>query len=120
MCGDGGFALSLAEVWTAVQEKADVVFLVMNDRGYGVIKHIQDKLYGGRHFFGDLATPGLEQLAALSGMPYEKVDSADKLGPAVSAGMAADGPALVEVDMAAIGEFPPYFAPPPYTEKKAS
>jgi len=120
MCGDGGFALSLAEVWTAVQEKADVVFLVMNDQGYGVIKHIQDKLYGGRHFFGELAAPSLEQLATLTGMPYQRVDSSDKLGPAVSAGMAVDGPALVEVDMAAIGEFPPYFAPPPYAAKKAS
>jgi len=119
MCGDGGFALSLAEVWTAVQEKADVVFLVMNDQGYGVIKHIQDKLYDGRHFFGNLATPDLAQLATLTGMPYERVDSADKLGPAVTAGMAVDGPALVDVDMTAIGEFPPYFAPPPYAEKKA-
>ena len=37
MCGDGGFCLSLAEVWTAVQEQSDVVFVVMNDNGYGVI-----------------------------------------------------------------------------------
>lgn len=118
MCGDGGFALGLAEVWTAVQEKADVVFLVMNDRGYGVIKHIQDKLYDGRHYFGDLATPNLRQLAALAGMPYERVESADQLGPAVTAAMAADGPALVEVDMVSIGEFPPYFAPPPYAAEK--
>lgn len=119
MCGDGGFALSLAELWTAVQEKADVVFLVMNDQGYGVIKHIQDRLYDGRHFFGDLATPSLEQLAELTKMPYQRVSDASDLGPAVSAGMAADGPALVEVDMSAIGTFPPYFMPPPYAAKKA-
>ena len=64
MCGDGGFCLSLAEVWTAVQEQSDVVFVVMNDSGYGVIRHIQDALYGGRHFFGDLLAPDFQQLAA--------------------------------------------------------
>src|SRR5690606_34037986 len=40
MCGDGGFFLNIAELLTATQEKADVMFLVMNDKGYGVIKHI--------------------------------------------------------------------------------
>ncbi len=91
----------------------------MNDGGYGVIKHIQDKLYDGRHFFGDLETPNLEQLAAVANMPYQRVSAAEQLGPAVSAGMAADGPALVEVDMSAVGTFPPYFMPPPYEAKNA-
>jgi len=31
----------------------------MNDSGYGVIKHIQDALYGGRRCYGDLAVPDL-------------------------------------------------------------
>ncbi len=119
MCGDGGFVLSLAELWTAVQENADVVFLVMNDRGYGVIKHIQDQLYDGRHFYGDISGPDLERLAALLGMPFARVGAAAQLGPAVAAAIGVDGPALVEVDMAAIGPFPPYFAPPPYTADEA-
>lgn len=117
MCGDGGFMLDLGEVWTAVQERADVVFLVMNDRGYGVIKHIQDKMYGGRHYFADPPGPDMEKLAALAGMPFQRVSSVDALGPAVARAVAVDGPALVEVDMHAIGDFPPYFAPPPYATK---
>jgi acetolactate synthase-1/2/3 large subunit len=31
-----------------VQEKADMVIVLMNDKGYGVIKNIQDAQYGGR------------------------------------------------------------------------
>jgi hypothetical protein len=44
------------------------------------------------------------------------VERADAFGAAVSAALAAGGPALVEVDMVAIGEHPPYF---PYARKPA-
>ncbi len=120
MCGNGGFALSLAELWTAKKEQADVVFLVMNDGGYGVIRHIQNRMYGGRNFYDEVLSPELESLAALVDMPFERVQSTDQLGPSVAAALAVDGPALVEVDMAAIGEFPAYFAPPPYAADEAA
>ena len=45
-----GFMLNLPDLWTASETNCDVVFLVMNDNGYGVIKHIQDSMYGGRKF----------------------------------------------------------------------
>ncbi len=117
MCGDGGFCLSLAEVWTAVQEQSDVVFVVMNDNGYGVIRHIQDALYGGRHFFGDLLAPDFQQLAALAGLHFARVQTVDQLDGAMREALAVSGPALVEIDMAAIGEYPRYFRPPPYTRQ---
>ena len=118
MCGDGGFFMNLSELWTAVQENAEVVFVVMNDRGYGVIKHIQDAMYDGRQFFGDLMGPELKALAATAGVPYWRVDRADGLGTAVAEALKVAGPTLVEVDMAAIGPYPRYFAPPPFAEKE--
>lgn len=118
MCGDGGFCLSLAEVWTAVQEQSDVVFVVMNDNGYGVIRHIQDALYGGRHYFDDLLAPDFGKLAELAGLHYARVETSDELTTAMQAALAVRGPALVEVDMASIGEYPRYFKPPPYTRQK--
>ena len=120
MCGDGGFMVNLGELWTAVQERADVVFLVMNDAGYGVIKHIQDKMYGGRNYFADLAAPDLEGLAGVAGIPFHRVSSAEDLGPVVCRAVAVDGPALVEVAMNEIGPFPPYYKPPPYVDKRDS
>lgn len=114
MCGDGGFNLNMTELWTAVQENVDVVFVVMNDKGYGVIKHIQDTLYGGRHFYGDLLGPDLEKLSAVAGINYRRVDAAGGLEVAVSSALAVSGPSIVEVDMKKIGDFPRYFRPPPY------
>ena len=120
MCGDGGFFLNLTELWTAVQEQIDIVFVVMNDKGYGVIKHIQSTLYGGRHFFGDLLGPDLEKLCAIAGMNYTRVVKEDGLEAAVSSSLKITGPSIVEVDMKTIGDFPQYFKPPPYAESSGN
>ncbi len=109
MTGDGGFFLNVGELWTAVQEKLDMVTIVMNDRGYGVIKHIQNSLYGGRNYFADLTGPDLGELAKLAGMPFWRVRQSDAFGATVEQALATPGPTLVEVDMKAVGEIPPYY-----------
>ncbi|HEY7581047.1 MAG TPA: thiamine pyrophosphate-binding protein [Acetobacteraceae bacterium] len=109
MTGDGGFFLNVGELWTAVQENLDVSIIVMNDRGYGVIKRIQDATAQGRRFFADLQGPDLGQLAALAGIPFWKVAIADTFGATVARSIEYKGPSLVEVDMTAVGEFPPYY-----------
>jgi len=117
MTGDGGFYLNMTELWTAAQEKADVVIMVMNDQGYGVIKDIQNTLYGGRHYAADPVGPDLEGLAKLADMPFLRVSAEDELGPKLKEAIAIDGPALLEVDMTKFGKYPPYFVAPPYAAK---
>ncbi|MBR0652380.1 thiamine pyrophosphate-binding protein [Roseomonas terrae] len=108
MVGDGGFSLGMCEIFTAAQEKPDLVTMVMNDGGYGVIRHIQDAVADGRQFGDNLLTPELQGLATLAGLPYFRVSSAETVGEVVSQAVAVKGPALVEVDMRAIGPVPPY------------
>ena len=117
MTGDGGFFLNLGEIWTAAQENIDCCILVMNDAQYGVIKDIQDALYGERHYFADPVGPPLDKLAELAGMPYFKVTDGSQFGSTVAEALKVNGPTMVEVDMNAIGEFPRYFVPPPYAAK---
>lgn len=109
MTGDGGFFLNVGELWTAVQDNLDVSIIVMNDRGYGVIKRIQDATAQGRRFYADLLGPDLEKLSELAGIPFWKVSSADTFGAMVAKSIAHKGPSMVEVDMTAVGEFPPYY-----------
>jgi acetolactate synthase-1/2/3 large subunit len=116
MTGDGGFFLNVGELWTAVQEDLDVSVIVMNDRGYGVIKRIQDATAQGRRFYADLQGPELGQLAALAGIPFWKVQNADAFGTTVAKSIAHKGPSLVEVDMSSVGEFPPYY---PFNQRPA-
>jgi len=107
MVGDGGFAVNMPEIFTAVQEQAELIIMVMNDAGYGVIRHIQDYA-AGRRFYHDLKGPDLMGLAALAGLPGMRVSSVGEFGPTLQKAFATPGPVLVEIDMLAIGEHPPY------------
>jgi acetolactate synthase I/II/III large subunit len=117
MTGDGGFFLNVGELWTAVQENLDMTVIVMNDRGYGVIKRIQDATAQGRRFYADLESPDIEKLAALSEIPYFRVSHADTFGDTVAKALAIKGLTMVEVDMTAVGEFPAYY---PFNQKPAA
>ena len=114
MCGDGGFMLNLPDLWTAVETNCDVVFLVMNDNGYGVIKHIQDSMYGGRNFFADLIGPNFEELANVAKMKYSRIDHSMDLEKKLKEAINFSGPVLLEVNVHSVGEMPRYFAPPPH------
>jgi acetolactate synthase-1/2/3 large subunit len=117
LVGDGGFMLAAGEIATAVQERANVVYIVMNDGGYGVIRNIQDAHYGGRRAYADLVTPDFAKLAGSVGLAHRRVDSIAAFERALDAALAAPGPAIVEVNMTALGPFAKPFAGPPVRAK---
>ena len=113
LAGDGGFMLNLGELACAVQEKAELVVLLMNDASYGVIRNIQDDIYGSRHCYVDLLNPDFSILCASLKLPHFKL--ADPAQTASTLAKAFDhdgGPVLVEVDMKAWGPFAAKFAGP--------
>jgi acetolactate synthase I/II/III large subunit len=115
LSGDGGFVLNLGELWTVAQEQPNLLMIVMNDRGYAVIKHMQDAQFDGNRQYGDLLGPDFGGLARLAGLPFRKVDRAADFGASAAWALQVDGPAMIEVDMSLIGAHPPYFpysAPP--------
>ena len=113
LLGDGGLQLSLGELATAVQEKADVLFVLMNDRGYGVIRNIWDAAYGGRRAYTELHTPDFSLLSQSLGLAYRRVADAREFASVVPEALRHAGPLLLEVDMTAIGPFKKAFAGPP-------
>lgn len=117
LAGDGGFMLNLGELACAVQEQAQLVVLLMNDRRYGVIRNIQDAVYGSRHCYVDLHTPDFAALCASMQAGYLLLDQPARTEAVLSQALAMPGPVVVEVDMAAWGDFPVKFAGPP---KKAT
>jgi acetolactate synthase-1/2/3 large subunit len=113
LAGDGGFILNLGELATAVQEKADMVIVLMNDKGYGVIKNIQDVQYGGRRHYVDLHTPDYALLSQSLQLRHARVSSLADAGAALERALAEPGPFLLEIDMLSIGSFKTAFAGPP-------
>ncbi|CAN7318952.1 thiamine pyrophosphate-binding protein [Aquipseudomonas alcaligenes] len=119
LAGDGGFILNLGELATAVQERADMVVLLMNDQGYGVIRNIQDAAYGGRRCYVDLHTPDYAQLSAALGLRHARVSDLKDFSRVLDGALAEPGPFLLEVDMLAVGRFKTLFAGPPVNQTKA-
>ena len=113
LLGDGGSMLGIAELITAVDEKLDVTFLLMNDAAYGVIENIQDAQYDGRRHYSALKTPDFGKLCAAIDMPHVKIDAIEAFPEIFDQSMQRKGPAVVEVDMTAIGPFAEAFAGPP-------
>lgn len=113
LSGDGGFILNLGELATAVQEKASVVYVLMNDQRYGVIQNIQDAQYGGRRCYVDLHTPDYAQLCASLQLGHTRVSNLADLRAGLDKAIAANGPFILEIDMLSIGSFKTAFAGPP-------
>ena len=113
LAGDGGFAVTLGELATAKQENADIAILLMNDGGYGVIKNIQDAKYGGRKVYADILGPDWSKLCESLEIPHRIVTDPDDLAEALKSAIETAGPAMVEIDMHAVGPFAQAFAGPP-------
>ncbi|MHA6965111.1 thiamine pyrophosphate-binding protein [Zobellella denitrificans] len=111
LVGDGGLMLGVGELATMVQEQTNLVLLVMNDGGYGVMRGIQNQYFGGRQYFNQLHTPDFKALGEAVGLASWKAASLAEFEQAIGEAMAVQGPALVEVEMNGIG--PLNFAGPP-------
>lgn len=113
LLGDGGLMLGIAELISAVEENANVVFVVMNDRAYGVIRNIQDAQYAGRHHYSALRTPDFPLLCRSIGLAHMAVGKVAAFAGALDEALAKPGPVMIEVEMTKIGPFADQFAGPP-------
>ena len=113
LLGDGGTMMGLSEMITAVEEKAPLIYVLMNDQAYGVIQNIQDAQYESRRHYSALAAPDFAQFCASIGMPHQRVADVGDFASVLDAALSAEGPQLVEVDMCTIGPFASAFAGPP-------
>ena len=105
--------LNVGELATLVQEKANVLIILMSDGGYGVIRNIQDAHFGARHYFVDLHNPDFAMLAKSLGLPHACVTDMDRLHAPLAELMAYKGPAMLEIDMFKVGPFAAAYAGPP-------
>ena len=112
LAGDGGFMLNVGELACAVQENANLVLLLMNDSRYGVIRNIQDDIYGGRHCYVELHTPDFARFCASLKVTHFRLGGPEQARDVLTQAFAASGPVVVEVDMQAWGPFAAKFAGP--------
>lgn len=96
VCGDGGFMMNSQEMETAVRLGLDLVVVVLNDNGYGMIKWKQEEM--GLPDFGlSFGNPDFVLYAESYGARGWRVTSAAALAPMLTHCLNTPGVHLVEV-----------------------
>lgn len=101
--GDGSSMYSIQSLWTAAQQGANVLFVVLNNRRYAALK----RFAGVLGFAPDMPLVGIDLpgidfsgLATSQGCPGEKVSQWQAVEPALAQALQRPGPSLVEVEVA--------------------
>lgn len=96
ICGDGGFLMNAQEMETAVRLGTDVVAMVWEDGGYGLISWKQEGEFG-RHTSLSFGNPDWMQLAASFDWAGFRCERSRDLRGILEKAFAAGRPALVQV-----------------------
>jgi benzoylformate decarboxylase len=106
--GDGSAMYSPQSLWTAAHEQLPVVFAVVNNRQYLILKGYlrgmgRDSVQSGRMVAMDIDDPPVDfvGLARSMGVDATLVEKADDVGDAVAAALEAGRPHLLELPIAA-------------------
>ncbi|MDQ1624334.1 MAG: acetolactate synthase large subunit [Actinomycetota bacterium] len=94
--GDGSAMYSIAELATAKQHNVPVTWLIVDDGGYGILREYMVGAFG-KATATELVRPDFVKLAEAFGVPATRV-APEKVGDALRAGFAADGPNVVVVE----------------------
>jgi acetolactate synthase I/II/III large subunit len=95
--GDGDFLMTGQELATAVQERAGIVVLVVNNGMYGTIRMHQERSYPGRPHGTDLVNPDFAEYARAFGAYGEVVERTEDFPASFERALEAGTPALLEL-----------------------
>jgi acetolactate synthase-1/2/3 large subunit len=98
--GDGGFMFAVQELATAAQEGIGLVTLLFNNNSYGNVLRDQRVSYGNRVIGATLKNPDFMALAKAFGVEGRRVNDPDGLRKALAEALKAEGPWLIEVEIA--------------------
>ena len=106
IAGDGDFLMTGQELATATgygagRGKGRLIVIVVDNGTYGTIRMHQEREYPGRVSGSDLFNPDFAALARAHGWNAGFVDATAQFEPAFAAALAASGPTLIHVKLAA-------------------
>ena len=96
MSGDGGLAMLMGELLTAVQNKLPVKVVVFNNHALAFVE-VEMMAAGIMPFGTDLKNPDFSKVADACGLYSVRVTKPEELKPGLEAAFSHDGPALVDV-----------------------
>ena len=104
LIGDGGFSTNPSVIATAMEADLPVVWLVMDNAGFGTIAGLESMHYGWSFgcMFERCGQPYRVDYAAMAracGANGVMIESADELGPALREALAANLPTVIQAPM---------------------
>lgn len=97
LCGDGGFAMMLHELETALRMNAPVTICILNNSNLQYIKENQRVLHQGRYISTDFTELDYAAIARAFGCAGIRVNNSSKLGSALSEAMNSALPTVVDI-----------------------
>lgn len=97
--GDGGFMFGVQELATAIQHGINVISIVFNNNAFGNVLRDQQQRFNGHVIGAELVNPDFVKLAESFGMAGYRVNSPPDLQKVLEKALAADAPALIEVQV---------------------
>jgi acetolactate synthase-1/2/3 large subunit len=97
LAGDGCLQMNIQEFATAVQQGANIIVIVANNRMYGTIRMHQERTYPGRVSGTDLVNPDLAELAKAYGGYGETVTSTERFADAFARAEQSGKPSILEL-----------------------
>lgn len=101
VAGDGGVQFSLTDLGTAVEEQLPLILIVVNNQGYGEIKHWMVRAQI-RPVGVDLHTPDFVMIGKAYGAEAMVVEDLSHLPEVLGEAAKRNGPTLIEIDEALI------------------
>jgi acetolactate synthase-1/2/3 large subunit len=97
--GDGGFAMTMAELETAVRYGVGVVAIVLDNARQGTIRMHQETQFPGRVIATELGSTDLASVARGLGLDGYLVQDGSEFEPALRAALNSGGPSVIQVRM---------------------
>jgi acetolactate synthase-1/2/3 large subunit len=99
VAGDGGFAMTMTELETAVRERVRPIVLVFDNERYGTIRMHQERRTPSRGIGTDLGPIDFVKVAQGLGARGVRVETSDAFEPALREALAADRPTVVHLPL---------------------
>jgi pyruvate oxidase len=96
ICGDGGFAMTMADFITAVKYELPIIVVVFNNKKIAMIKFEQEVM-GNLEYATNLLNPNFAAYAEACGALGLRVEKREELIPALQKATASKRPCIVDV-----------------------
>ncbi|HUH86078.1 MAG TPA: thiamine pyrophosphate-binding protein [Stellaceae bacterium] len=104
--GDGSAMYTCQALWTAAHDKVAVVFVILNNRSYRILKQRAHAMKGfaaqtDRYVGMELTDPAIDYvgLARSLGVAADRATSLDQVATLLRAALAEGGPRLIEIEL---------------------